>query len=447
MNGEQLKAVLENVFKRDELEELSKAYGVQERQRRLDIVGLVLALVLCGGTHEGGRQYDILRTYLENGAPQVTRGAFYSWFTEPLENLLNAILERVIRAGQEVPKLLPGILSGVRDWWIVDATTISLDKDLLGKWPGTGDFAALKIHKVWSVGTGNLVSQKITSAREHDSPHLSLDESWRGLGLLADLAYASIERLRECEMYGIRYVIRLKDNWKPNVDRITRGALDTSILPTKDFDALLEKDILLREGNAIDADVVVGSGQRAIQARLVGVPTPKGYCFFLTNLPRKTHGPLQVGEVYRVRWEVEIDNKVDKMGARIDEITARKPVSVRILVLASLINTTLARILVQKEKLEIVTMKKDEISPAARPPLHPIQVVRVMRFCHAALVALFFGDEPNMAEWDRIMGNIRNLGHDPNWRRRPSVLDKIQGLTAPSGPSRLRGPHKESYRN
>ena len=39
--------------------------------------------------------------------------------------------------------------------------------------------------------------------------------------------------------------------------------------------------------------------------------------------------------------EIEIDNKVDKAGARLDEISARKGVSVRILLLASLLNTTI----------------------------------------------------------------------------------------------------------
>ena len=47
----------------------------------------VVALILAGGTHEGGRQYDVFRTYLENGAATVRRRTFYGWFTEPLLQL------------------------------------------------------------------------------------------------------------------------------------------------------------------------------------------------------------------------------------------------------------------------------------------------------------------------------------------------------------------------
>ena len=442
MTGAELMALFVRVFRADRVDELARRYGLVERQRALDVIGFVVSLILSGGTHDGGRQYDVLRTYLENGARRVTRGAFYSWFNEPLEGLLMTLLADAIAEGAAVPSILPGILAGVSDWRIVDSTTIKLDKALLSEWPGTGDYAAGKIHKEWSVGRGNLVTFHLSPAREHDNPHLTVDEARRGTGLLVDLGYASFDLLRRCKAHDVRYVIRLKESWKPRVDRIVRGALPADILKTGDLDILLGDHVLLRDGHAIDADVTVGRGESAVASRLVGVPTPKGYCFFLTNVPRRTHGPLQIGDIYRARWEIELDNKVDKTGARIDEITARKPTSVRILLLASLLNTTLARIIVQREKASILAAKADPSDPAKKPPLHATQVVRAMRVSHSAVLAVLSGVVPDKFEWNRIMGNIRSLGHDPNWRRRPSVLDVIQGLTAP--PDRRRASKKAS---
>ena len=109
------------------------------------------------------------------------------------------------------------------DWRVVDSTTVRLDDRLVDTFPGAGEYAALKIHKEWSVGTGNLLGYKITPARDHDSPQLIIDERRRGTGLLIDLGYASIERLVECDMYDVQYVIRLKENWKPKVERLVRG--------------------------------------------------------------------------------------------------------------------------------------------------------------------------------------------------------------------------------
>jgi hypothetical protein len=251
-----------------------------------------------------------------------------------------------------------------------------------------------------------------------------------------DLGYASIERLAECEIYDVLFVMRLKDNWKPTVDRLVRGAALGEVVEGADFDALLEQDIVVLDGHAIDADVTVGRGALKVQCRLVGIPTPKGYCFFLTNVPRKTHGPHQIGELYRVRWEIEIDNKVDKAGARLDEISARKPVSARILVLATLLNTTIARTVVQSEKLAIVALKKDPSEPAARPPLHPILLMRALASAHGTITRLLLSGTRELPEWRKLMSRLRDFGSDPNWRRRPSVLDRIQGLTAPPKPRR-----------
>ncbi|HEY2848381.1 MAG TPA: IS4 family transposase [Gemmatimonadaceae bacterium] len=431
MMGDELREHLGETLDSIAIGALAEKYGIQERERKLNVLELVVALILAGGTHEGGRQYDVLRTYVANGAAAVVRGTFYAWFTEPLVKLLAELLDRAIAVGRRQAKLLPGILAGVADWHVVDSTTVRLDKALIDTFPGAGEYAALKIHKEWSVGTGNLVGYKITPAREHDSPHLVIDESRRGTGLLMDLGYASIDRLAECEEYDVRYVIRLKENWKPTVDRLVRGAVFPEAVEGGDFDALLEQEVIVLDGHAIDADVTIGRGVLKVRCRLVGIPTPKGYCFFLTNLSRKTHGPHQVGEIYRVRWEIEIDNKVEKAGARLDEIAARRPVSARILVLATLLNATIARTIVQSEKLAIVGAKKIPTEPAARAPLHPILLMRALAAAHGPITRLLQDDTSEPMEWRKLMSRLRDLGSDPNWRRRPSVLDRIQGLTAP----------------
>src|SRR4029434_9756196 len=132
---------------------------------------------------------------------------------------------------------------------------------------GTGEYAAIKVHKVLSVGCGAPVQYHFSPAREHDSRHLQIDESWRGYGLLADLAYASLERLRACETHGVRFVIRLKENWKPKMDYVARGQVTQEFLPGADFDALLEEETLVLAGHAIDVDVPIGRGRRAVLLR------------------------------------------------------------------------------------------------------------------------------------------------------------------------------------
>jgi hypothetical protein len=58
-----------------------------------------------------------------------------------------------------------------------------------------------------------------------------VNESWRGYGLLADRAYASLARRRACAAHAVQCVIRLQDNWKPKVDYSARGQVTQACVP------------------------------------------------------------------------------------------------------------------------------------------------------------------------------------------------------------------------
>ena len=276
MTGDEVREVFETMLPQVEIDRLCQQCGVIERQRKLNLGMFVRAMVISAGTPGGAYQADVVRSYLEFEVPPVARSAFYRWFDEPLERLMEVLAERAQAYARAQQVDLSGPLCGVTDWYIVDATTVTVRDALREEFPGAGNYAAIKVHKVLSVGCGAPVQYHFSPAREQDSPHLQLDESWRGYGLLADLAYASLDRLRACDTHGVRYVIRLKENWKPKVDHIARGQLTQAFFPGTDFDALLADDTLILDGRAIDADVHVGKGKKRVQVRLVGIHTPKG---------------------------------------------------------------------------------------------------------------------------------------------------------------------------
>src|SRR4029450_11100196 len=118
---------------------------------------------------------------------------------------------------------------------------------------------------------------------------------------------------------------------------------------------------------AIDADVHVGGDKRPLHLRLVGVHTPKGYCFFLTNLPPRI-GPRQGGDLYRVRGEVERSIRLDKAVHRLDEIDAERPCSLKTLLHASLLASILAALLAHTHNLQ--TRPTQHGAPRTEAPLH-----------------------------------------------------------------------------
>ncbi len=224
----------------------------------------------------------------------MVRGAAYRWFSEAYEVVMANVAYRALAYAASQPRDLPGWLGEVvSDWHIVDSTTVKLDDALRNEYRGTGDYAALKVHKRFSVGVGTTVGYHLSPAREHDAKHLTIDESWRGLGLLADLGYASLRLLHDCERFDVRYVLRLKESWKPKVDRVVRGSMAAPLTAGTDLDLLLDDEHLLLDGGTIDADVTVGRGADPVRCRLVGVRIKGTYCYYLTNLPRRV-GPNQV---------------------------------------------------------------------------------------------------------------------------------------------------------
>jgi hypothetical protein len=192
MTGAAMREVFETILPQNLIEDFARLFGVVERERVFDVAAFVRASVIAAGSPLGGLQADAIRNYLESGAPRVARSALYRKFDDAYEALMEALAQNALDYARAQQVDLPGILAGVTDWRIVDSSTVKVRDIVKGEFPGTGDYAAVKVHKTYSVGCSAPVGYHFSAAREHDSKHLVIDESWRGYGLLADLGYASL---------------------------------------------------------------------------------------------------------------------------------------------------------------------------------------------------------------------------------------------------------------
>jgi hypothetical protein len=154
VTGEDVRHVFEAILPRAEINRLCMQCGVIARQRKLDLGMLVRAMVISAGTPGGAYQADVLRSYLEGDVPPVARSAFYRWFDEPLERFMAALAQRAVAYAQAQQVDLSGPLCGVQDWYIVDSTTVRVRDALREEFPGTGEYAAIKVHKILSAGCG-----------------------------------------------------------------------------------------------------------------------------------------------------------------------------------------------------------------------------------------------------------------------------------------------------
>ncbi|MHB8876859.1 MAG: IS4 family transposase [Myxococcaceae bacterium] len=425
MTGEAMREVFEAVLPNELVEGLASLFGVTERERVFDIATFVRCSIIAAGSPSGGLQADTIRNYLEAEGTPMARSAFYRKFDDEYEALMETLAQHALEYARAQQVDLPGILAGVTDWRIVDSSTVKVSDKVKKVLPGTGDYAAIKVHKTYSVGCNAPVAYHFSAAREHDARHLAIDESWRGYGLLADLGYASFERLRACMTHDVKFVIRLKENWKAKVTAVARGEIARIFFVGSDLDVLLEDETLPLNGKPIDATVRVGTGKDALELRLVGVPTPKGYCFFLTNLPSRISA-IEVGDIYRVRWEVELSFKLDKGAYRLDEGKGRRTCSIKALLHASLIASVITGLLVHKHTLETRPARPGE--QRTRPPLHQGLVAKcLLQWSYSVARAFELEGDAAAREWDRLAAALTRGAADPSWRSRPSVLDRIRG--------------------
>lgn len=433
--ADDVRKVFEAILPTEDIEKCIKETGFQLREHKLQVIELLRAMIIAASTGYGGRQVDILRIYLESGVPPVGRGGFYSWFGEPLARLMESVSRYALAYVAAQPVDLPGWLgSEVKDWWIADSSTVTLDPRLKESYPSTGSHAALKIHKIYSVGVGATIDYHLSAAREHDSKHLTIDERWSGYGLLADLGYVSHQRLLDCQRHNVRFVVRLKSNWRPGFISLEQGTIRGQLLRGADFDLHLREERIVMDGTPIDATVVLSSGQRC---RLVGVLSESGYHFYLTNLPAHIT-PAQVSDLYRVRWEIESDNKVDKSCSHLADIGGRTRASVESLVHASVVSSIIINLITYHHRCSECLPKKGDIRTQA--PIHPQTLGRAIGSASQRIgEAMSLKGEAATQRWIELTKFFVHSSRDPNWRSRPSILDQLRGWRVSGKPKSKKG--------
>jgi hypothetical protein len=425
MDAAKLRDVLKAALPREKVLGLARELGAVQRQSVIELDELVNALVLSSRTPAGGRQADVLRAYVEATGIEPVRSSFYDRFSKQFEALLERLLRDSLAAvWLQDPVLLPHALQGVKDWVVIDSETVKLHKALKETYPGSGDYAAVKVHKAFSLGRHNMVDFEFSPARDHDSKFFPVTEAHRGYGLVFDLGYASHKRLRACEEHGASFVAKLKSGWKARIDAVHTGAVSQLFAGTDIADAV-SLGQLSTENGVMDVDVTLGSAGREYRLRLVAIDTrEKGLCVFLTNLPRETYPADVVGDIYRLRWEIEKSNKLDKSDFCLADLDCRKVTSANTMLYASLLGSVIVGRLVHADHCELAAQN----APLTRGPIHARALAMALAAMHVSLSTALEKDALDEAGWTVLARKLTHLASDPNWRRRPSVFDLLLGF-------------------
>ena len=311
----------------ERLQAIAEDLRVVERRRGYHAGLVAVSLILSAmqrSTDTEGRLVDARRVYemLGGGA---TRESGFRKIARKVGPVLREILKRRLTALATTTSSpeLRGRLSRFRDILIPDGCGFKLASALASAYDGTGQESQLKLHAVYSVRAGGLVSLHTTAGSVHDNE--GFKPVWQpGALYIWDLGYNDYGRVIAAIKAQALVLQRLKSGANPKVlasfsDGGTRrelrdengrapGLEDACAMGFVHKQRLLDLDAELRD-----------NGETAV-VRIVCVPFGGEDRYYLTSLPRSDFSPHDVAEIYRLRWEVELFFRGLKGAVRLDEV-------------------------------------------------------------------------------------------------------------------------------
>jgi hypothetical protein len=85
-----------------------------------------------------------------------------------------------------------------------------------------------------------------------------------------------------------------------------------------------------------------GPKEGSMPVRIIGIATPKGICWLLTNLSSEALPEQEASELYRFRWQIELLFKRLKSLLCLDELRSREGPTAKAFIYAKLITAVLA---------------------------------------------------------------------------------------------------------
>ena len=356
---------IKRVLSPTRLNDLGRRVGFCYRERLITPYRLVLSLLASHATGPVETLADIQRQFNALFGTTVAYKPFHNQlakrsFKDFMREVLDVILQQWV-VGVLQPKA-QGPLGAFGRIVIQDGCSFSVKDALDEHYPGRfkkQNPAAVELHVTMSVLNESVEKVTLTADTAPERPHLPPPEALRDDLLLADRGYFDLEYLGAVNGAGGYFVVRASASVNPKV----RGAYPWEGEALGEWSEQSLKQGVLSKGETVDLDVVWGKGAGALELRLLARWNPEEECHTLlvTNLPRTRFSAEQVGQLYRLRWQVELLFKEWKSYANLHAFDTSNAGIAEGLIWAAIAASVLKRYLAQMtqalRKVEISTRK------------------------------------------------------------------------------------------
>jgi hypothetical protein len=310
---------------------------------------LVAAVLSTLGASSAKWLADILRTFRAFTGLQIAYKPFHKQLAkaatpEMFRRLFEAALERLTAP---VLHAVSAKLSGFRDIVIHDGTSFALKSDLRNVWPGRFTKispAAVELHVTMSLLEDEAFQVTLAPDKETERAFRPDATSLVGRLFLGDRGYEERKFFYDVSEAGGFFIVRGTKSIRP----LIRAAFNFAGKPIR---TLVGKKLsweTLRKSMGVDLDIEWTFGKQVYRGRLIAIDrrgerNKKTFVYLHTNVDRTLFSARDVGETYRLRWQVELLFKECKSHANLHAFDTTKAPIAEAMIWASLLAALLKR--------------------------------------------------------------------------------------------------------
>lgn len=294
-----------------ELLKLGKQTGQCRRKRKITPMRLALSLIQSLGSGQvetiADLHRDFNRLHSENVQykpfhKQLAKRSFPEFMSQLCANLMNKLTDKVLGFKEDSP------FARFRAIYLHDGSSFSLKDSLQKSFPGRFTKispAAVELHVTMELLSEMPDSISLAADSESEVHFVPEPGNMAGALFMGDRMFFIKSYLADIEQHGGSYIVRTKGSlnptvrhaWRENGSEITRWRER----PLKSLKKAMERE------KTVDLEVS-WDGADKLDARLIVTwdEQNKRLRYLVTNLPREDFSIEQVGDAYRLRWQVEL---------------------------------------------------------------------------------------------------------------------------------------------
>jgi hypothetical protein len=334
-------AAFERLFSPNELDALGQQLGLMKRRRHITPQKLCMALVsaLGAGTTQSiadiHRQFNYLHSTdikLKPFHKQLVKMAAPEFMREVFEKALALHLPDMFCIRDKYQEMFKRII-------LQDGTSFAVHDDLMFYFPGRFNEispAAVELHVTYDLLKGQPDCVSLTEDTAPERDYLPSPTALTGCLFMADAGYFSKRYMQQLHEACAYFIMRMSNSINPM-------AVCTVSQQKKPLKTWLKE---LPGKGVLDLDVHWPDGPVYRCVAFAALDHKKRHVLVCTNLSREQFPSKAVGDLYRVRWQIELLFKEWKSMNNLNKFDTGHATIVETLIWGSLLAATLKRWLI-----------------------------------------------------------------------------------------------------